>query len=334
MDATYIANVMLIVLLNFFVFLNTAVECHFGYTGYEQRKWHKNHRSCAGLYQSPIQIESHKAKAQAMPALEMVRYHDLLPGPITLHNNGHSVSVSIGHRSADDPRSRYVPYIFGAKLSQNEYVLEGLHFHWGEYNDKGSEHTFNGVRYPMEMHVIHRNRKYRSVAHAQENRDGLTVLAFFFQLRQKENRHLTHIIRALSHVEAYNSSYELPRSFMLADILPEPDDMDQFYTYKGSLTTPPCSEAVTWILFPNPLPISVHQMDKFRNLEQDERKSPLFNNYRHIQKLGSRRVFVRIVKSKNSTNGEPATYSDFDYIINNEIIKTNEVVNEDENDLI
>lgn len=74
-----------------------------------------------------------------------------------------------------------VPYVFGAKLN-NEYELEGLHFHWGRKNNQGSEHTFNDVRYPLEMHIVHRNRKYATVPEALNHIDGLTVLAFFYQV--------------------------------------------------------------------------------------------------------------------------------------------------------
>lgn len=89
-----------------------------------------------------------------------------------------TVSLTIAKRSA---YSDLVPYIFGARLN-NEYELEGLHFHWGNRNNYGSEHTFNDVRYPLEMHIIHRNRKYANVPEALKHRDGLTVLAFFYQV--------------------------------------------------------------------------------------------------------------------------------------------------------
>lgn len=45
---------------------------------------------------------------------------------------------------------------------------------------------------------------------------------------------------------------------MLSSLMPH--NIDRFYTYKGSLTTPPCSEAVTWIVFPNTIPISLAQV--------------------------------------------------------------------------
>jgi carbonic anhydrase len=53
--------------------------------------------------------------------------------------------------------------------------LVGLHFHWGERNNKGAEHVLNDIRHPIEMHIVHRNRKYKTIDEAIEHRDGLTV---------------------------------------------------------------------------------------------------------------------------------------------------------------
>lgn len=88
------------------------------------------------------------------------------------------MSLSIPKVSDED---QFVPYVFGGRLS-GEYVLEGLHFHWGNRNNMGSEHIFNDIRYPLEMHIIHRNRKYANVSEALKYGDGLTVLAFFYQV--------------------------------------------------------------------------------------------------------------------------------------------------------
>lgn len=92
-----------------------------------------------------------------------------------------SVSLSIPKLQKNDPYIKFMPYIFGARL-QNEYEIEGLHFHWGDTNNYGSEHIFNDIRFPTEMHIIFRNRKYEAVADALNYVDGLTVLGFFFQV--------------------------------------------------------------------------------------------------------------------------------------------------------
>jgi len=60
----------------------------------------------------------------------------------------------------------------------------------------------------------------------------------------------------------------------------------------GSLTTPPCSEAVTWILFPDPIPISPKQISRFRQLS-DTQDGALVDNFRTLQPVGNRRIFAR-----------------------------------------
>lgn len=194
-----------------------------------------------------------------LPAIEMIGYHNLLPGPLMIQNNGHSVSMSIPRLSKEEQENGdHLPYIFGGKLS-NEYEIEGLHFHWGDQNNRGSEHVLNDIRYPMEMHIIHKNRKYATVAEALQHRDGLTVLGFFYQLTEIDGPELTNIVKNLSVIENSDTSMVLNSTFALSTLLGN-IDTERFYTYQGSLTTPPCSEAVTWILFPDPLSVSVSQV--------------------------------------------------------------------------
>lgn len=234
-----------------------------------------------------------------MPAIEMVGYHNLLPGPLMIHNNGHSVSLSIPKPSTEEAALGHkLPYVFGGKLD-SEYELEGLHFHWGDKNNRGSEHVLNDIRYAMEMHIIHRNRKYKTVGEALGYADGLTVLGFFYQLKENESPELTNIVKNITTIEDYNQSILMNTTFTLASLLGDLDTQ-RFYTYKGSLTTPPCSEAVTWILFPDTLSVSVTQMNKFRQLSNGVEGSILVDNFRAIQPIGNRRVFVRKINSRHT----------------------------------
>ncbi|XP_053680127.1 carbonic anhydrase 2 [Anopheles nili] len=265
----------------------------FGYSKPDQRRWSKAHQSCAGKHQSPIAISSHRADSIYMPAIELVGYNNLLPGPITVHNNGHSVSLAI---PKTDPTKGKHPYIFGGKL-QNEYELEGLHFHWGDKNSRGAEHVLNDVRYPLEMHIIHRNRKYKSVAEALGYSDGLTVLGFFYQVTEKDEPGINTLVRSFGHIIDYDQTIQLNHTFTLQSLI-EGIDLTRFYTYKGSLTTPPCSEAVTWVLFPDLLELSVNQMKRFRTLDTGVHGSPMVDNYRALQPIGNRRIFVRKINPR------------------------------------
>lgn len=126
-----------------------------------------------------------------------------------------------------------LPYIFGGKLHE-EYEIEGLHFHWGDKNNRGSEHVLNDIRYPMEMHIIHRNKRYKSVPEALNFEDGLCVLGFFYQLKEVESAELANIARNISEIEDYNDSILLNSTFALTSLLGN-IDTERFYTYKGMM---------------------------------------------------------------------------------------------------
>lgn len=277
----------------------------FGYARSRQKLWHKHHETCGGEHQSPIHIVGHRAIPLSLRAVEMVGYHDPLPGPLNLTNNGHSVKLKPeGLKNTGNP-----PAVYGALLSDH-YILESFHFHWGLRNYRGSEHRVNGIRYPMEMHIIHRKQTYRSVEEALSHNDGLTVLAFFFQLREKDNQKLQPLLKKLGDVTQEGQSVHLDTTFTMSSLLP--NDRDVYYTYRGSLTTPPCSEAVIWIVFPEPQFISIRQLKKFRRLSSGESK--MADNYRILQDLGNRLIYVRRMFSdksagRNFTNDEKIWYN-------------------------
>lgn len=61
-------------------------------------------------------------------------------------------------------------------------------------------------------------------------------------------------------ITKYNTSITINETFTLSSLIPSASG--RFYTYLGSLTTPPCSETVSWFIFPEPLPVSPAQVTK------------------------------------------------------------------------
>lgn len=268
----------------------------FTYEKEGQSKWGG---SCGGRYQSPIHIVSHRAISRPLPALEMVHYRNLLPSPVKLLNTGHSVSLKPSHKNGF-----HRPQVFGALLAQR-YELDSLHFHWGHRNSRGSEHIMNGIRFPVEMHIIHRNMKYKNISEAISHTDGLTVLAFFYQVQQSNNKKLDPILKAFRKVHLPEQETSLNSTFTLASLLNT--NLDVFYTYHGSLTTPPCSESVTWIVFPDPLYMSFNQIKKFRRVMSGE--THMSNNFRSIQPLNKRIVYVRNMWKYNRDGRNSTRYN-------------------------
>ena len=79
--------------------------------------------------------------------------------------------------------------------------------------------------------------------------------------------------------EEITEAVKLTEPIDLMSLLPK--DKDSFQ-YNGSLTTPPCSEAVKWIVLEEPIEMSKEQIDKFRNIFPD--------NHRPVQSLNEREV--------------------------------------------
>lgn len=89
-------------------------------------------------------------------------------------------------------------------------------------------------------------------------RDGLTVLAFFFEISTADNPAYVNFTEGFRNLTEPHSSYELVDPLPLFHYLTE--DWIHYYTYRGSLTTPPCYESVVWMDFKEPIPLSHQQV--------------------------------------------------------------------------
>uniref|UniRef100_A0A1I8NIK9 Carbonic anhydrase n=1 Tax=Musca domestica TaxID=7370 RepID=A0A1I8NIK9_MUSDO len=229
---------------------------HFNYD--EPEKWYTQFPQCAGFRQSPIIISTPKSIDILIFPLEFGFYDTPLSKSIKLHNNGHTVEFDIPPTLSGDK-----PYISGGLLDDDIYEAQQVHFHWGSPTRKGSEHIVNGNRYDIEMHIVHKNTKYSSVEIARQYEDGLAVVAVLFKVVKSDNVFypgLNVIYNNLENVKNFNTTSDTMYLISMASLLGNINRED-FYTYEGSLTTPPCSESVTWIVFSDVLPISFKESD-------------------------------------------------------------------------
>lgn len=67
------------------------------------------------------------------------------------------------------------PVLSGGNL-QSVYVLEQLHFHWG------AEHTVDGSRDPLELHLVHYNNQYANFSVAAQHENGIAVVSVLFKV--------------------------------------------------------------------------------------------------------------------------------------------------------
>jgi carbonic anhydrase len=198
--------------------------------------------SCtAGGAQSPIDVPLPPAGAAAPPPGALrPRYPRRLAGA-TCANNGHGSPEIIA------PPGTAFCEIDGAR-----YELVQVHFHCT------AEHSLGGgARAPMEAHLVHR-------AATPGGGGGLAVLAVTLRLGAA-NPVLQAALDAAP--AAPGGVVPLPRGVSLQALLPPPHGAGQhrpYATYRGSLTTPPCSEGVRWFVFTEPRTVSAQQVLQFQ----------------------------------------------------------------------
>lgn len=110
------------------------------------------------------------------------------------------------------------------------------------------------------MHIVHYNTKYSSYDEAILHPDGLAVLGMLIELQQRANIAFRRIIQPFESIYISGRETNMTSPIPLMDLLP--DNVDNFYRYMGSLTTPGCQEIVTWTVFDTPIAISERQVSQ------------------------------------------------------------------------
>jgi carbonic anhydrase len=139
-------------------------------------------------------------------------------------NNGHTVQVSYAPGSE-------------LQLDSHGFELKQFHFH------APSENLLNGKQFPLEVHFVH--------ADASGN---LAVVGVFFEAGAA-NAALDKLGNNLPLHAGDKSTLKV--KLTAAELMPE---SRQYYRFSGSLTTPPCSEGVNWLVLKQPIPASEQQI--------------------------------------------------------------------------
>ncbi|XP_025090356.1 carbonic anhydrase 2-like [Pomacea canaliculata] len=254
--------------------------------------WPTDFMSCSGSRQSPIDLDNGEASLD--DHLKPFSFEGFEPHTHTWNivNNGHTVQINFVNETA----------IVSDGSLPDKYIVRQLHFHWGEDDGQGSEHTVDGMAYPMEVHIVTYKSSYGNIVNSLQHSDGLAVLGFFFEIGSTHNTPFQNIVNALQHVKNPEDTYAMP-SFNLLSLIP---DDREYYRYLGGLTTPPCSEVVIWTVFRTPIQVSAEQVAAFRDLLYVDHSShaslPLTNNYRPVQDLSGRKITTTFEPPNSSTS--------------------------------
>ncbi|XP_062135515.1 carbonic anhydrase 1-like isoform X2 [Drosophila sulfurigaster albostrigata] len=254
----------------------------FGYGGqHGPEHWAENYKRCSGKFQSPIDIDVLSVEVKEFPDIEYTNI-DVTPNRVHMANNGHTVLVTMNFEKGREPR------IKGGPLARNSsYQFEQFHFHWGANDTVGSEDLVNDRAFPAELHVVIRSLDYEDFKSALGQDHGLAVLAFFFKLSSDDNGDYAEFVEKLSTISRKGMSADLETPLPLSSFISM--NLINFYSYNGSLTTPPCAEKVIWIDYQEPIYISEQQLNKFRELTA--RDDHLKNNYRPPQPINDRIIY-------------------------------------------
>ncbi|XP_036246675.1 receptor-type tyrosine-protein phosphatase gamma [Molothrus ater] len=265
---------------------------YWAYSGtYGPEHWVTSSEKCGGSHQSPIDIIDHLAHVgDEYQELQLDGFDNESSNKTWMKNTGKTVAILL--------KDNY--FVSGAGLP-GRFKAEKVEFHWGQSNGSaGSEHSINGKRFPVEMQIYFYNPDdFDSFGTAVLENRVVGAMAVFFQVSQRDNSALDPIIHGLKGVVHHEKETFLD-PFVLRELLPT--SLGSYYRYTGSLTTPPCSEIVEWIVFRKPVPISYHQLEAFYSIftteQQDHVKSVeyLRNNFRPEQRLNNRKVSKSAVK--------------------------------------
>lgn len=166
------------------------------------------------------------------------------PSPLKVINNGHTIQVN------------YAPGSY-AELDGKRYELAQFHFH------SPSEHTVKGEHIDMEAHLVHRDAAGK-----------LAVVGVFLQ----QGRELGGLQGLWKNLPKHAGEKTVEGVSVNASALLPPDR--KLYGYSGSLTTPPCSEGVSWFVIAEPLEVSAQQLRAFQKI--------ISANARPVQPLNGR----------------------------------------------
>ncbi|KAL9973620.1 hypothetical protein ACROYT_G020098 [Oculina patagonica] len=251
--------------------------------GFGPRSWQDRYKVAEGNLQSPINIET--ALAEDDKSLGPIKFHYTNINNSTITNDGRHLQVTL---------TRNESVVTGGPLT-DQYQLAVIRFHWGHDNSSGSEHSIDEQNYPLEVQLIHWNKcLYKNIGEAMAGENGLCIIGLLFQVSDDDNESLTPIIKLLSRDENKGCfSLEVKSTIDPSHFI---KDMTAYWTYQGSLTTPPLSENVTWIISQNLMDISEKQINAFRSVRNSSGE-PMAGHCRPLCPLNERSIRSCIIES-------------------------------------
>ncbi|WP_428908173.1 carbonic anhydrase [Niallia sp. Krafla_26] len=213
-------------------------------------KLDSTYKACSkGMRQSPINFDLSKVKKVKGSSLNLHIHYQ--PTTVNVTNTGSTIQA--------EPITDYNRLV----LNGHEYFLQQFHFH------TPSEHTLNGQHQELELHLVH-----------QDKSGKLAVVGVFINEGAAINT--LNSIWGILPEEKTKEAKVVNHPIHLNHLLPEDPS---FFYYEGSLTTPPCTEGVQWVVFKKPIEMSKSQIQSFQEIFP--------YNSRPIQPINNRDIFMK-----------------------------------------
>ncbi|XP_020496087.1 carbonic anhydrase XVb [Labrus bergylta] len=232
---------------------------------------------CNGTRQSPIDIVTSDVKENSnLSAFNFVNF-DSTTAMSKIENTGKTIKVILNSGLT----------VSGGDLPQTFESLQ-FHLHWGNGTSiPGSEHTVNGKRYPMEMHIVNIGASFNgNTTLAVADPKGLAALGFFIEVGNSPGQPESwrNLSSYLSSIRNQGEEVSIIPGFSINDLL-FGVNLDSYYRYLGSLTTPNCNEAVVWTVFKDPIKVSSEIINLFSELPRigNNESQVMLNVFRGIQ---------------------------------------------------